>query len=383
MDYILDYLNDLSNTNNGKRNYVFSSLHNIQIQDPLSKLINWLNTERGAGIKIKSEEDLLIEDFLYKNKNKIIQLNLDDKKNIAKEKINIFNSNRRNPDFPTAQQKAILAELRKVPVYTVVNGNNEIILASPRHEISQSSIQWLYNQYYNWFIWKEDEGPVTVGLFFSNKEDAESYLHEICLRDPRGAQNLGVSVKSTGLDTFYYLNRTSSPRVQVRMISNLKELDLLITTNIKKKLSFVNPKQKYGQNWFKGTPIYILRTDNISNKKLIFFSNRDVEKALEGLKNSDTKLNIKEITIEIYNLENYLLDLEKSSSDLIQKVNFFPPYPLFEKNDVHVEDFKIEPLENKKIKRIINEKVKSVQRFCKGVIWLVTSDTLPSEENSW
>ena len=383
MDYILDYLNDLSNTNNGKRNYVFSSLHNIQIQDPLSKLINWLNTERGAGIKIKSEEDLLIEDFLYKNKNKIIQLNLDDKKNIAKEKINIFNSNRRNPDFPTAQQKAILAELRKVPVYTVVNGNNEIILASPRQEISQSSVQWLYNQYYNWFIWKEDEGPVTVGLFFSNKEDAESYLHEICLRDPRGAQNLGVSVKSTGLDTFYYLNRTSSPRVQVRMISNLKELDLLITTNIKKKLSFVNPKQKYGQNWFKGTPIYILRTDNINTKKLIFFSTRDVEKALEGLKNSDTKLNIKEITIEIYNLENYLLDLEKSSSDLIQKVNFFPPYPLFEKNDVHVEDFKIEPLENKKIKRIINEKVKSVQRFCKGVIWLVTSDTLPSEENSW
>jgi hypothetical protein len=383
MDYILDYFNDLSNTNNGEKNYVFSSLHNIQIQDPLSKLINWLNTERGAGIKIKSEEDLLIEDFLYKNKNKIIQLNLDDKKNIAKEKINIFNSNRRNPDFPTAQQKAILAELRKVPVYTVVNGNNEIILASPRQEISQSSIQWLYNQYYNWFIWKEDEGPVTVGLFFSNKEDAESYLHEICLRDPRGAQNLGVSVKSTGLDTFYYLNRTSSPRVQVRMISNLKELDLLITTNIKKKLSFVNPKQKYGQNWFKGTPIYILRTDNINTKKLIFFSTRDVEKALEGLKNSDTKLNIKEITIEIYNLENYLLDLEKSSSDLIQKVNFFPPYPLFEKNDVHVEDFKIEPLENKKIKRIINEKVKSVQRFCKGVIWLVTSDTLPSEENSW
>lgn len=59
-------------------------------------------------------------------------------------------------------------------------------------------------------------------------------MHEICLKDPRGAQNLGLSVKSTGLDTFYYLNRTSSPRVQVRMISNLKELDLVITTNIKK-----------------------------------------------------------------------------------------------------------------------------------------------------
>ena len=29
------------------------------------------------------------------------------------------------------------------------------------------------------------------------------------------------------------------------------------------------------------------------------------------------------------------------------------------------------------------EKIKSVQRFCKGVIWLLTSDTLPTEENSW
>ena len=38
---------------------------------------------------------------------------------------------------------------------------------------------------------------------------------------------------------------------------------------------------------------------------------------------------------------------------------------------------------NKTIKRMLSEKVKSAQRFYKGVIWLVTSDTLPSEENSW
>ena len=387
MDYILDYLNDLSN--NSKTGHIFSSFQNIQVQDPLSKLINWLNTERGAGIKIKSEEDILVEDFLYKNKSQIIQLNLDDKKNIPKEKTSLLSTNRRNPSFPTGQQKAILTELKKVPIYTVVNGNSEIILASPRQEISQSSVQWLYNQYYNWFIWKEDEGPVTVGLFFSNKEDAESYLHEVCLKDPRGAQNLGLSVKSTGLDTFYYLNRTSSPRTQVRMISNLEELDLLLSANIKKNLSFVNPKQKYGQNWFKGTPIYIIRTDDINSKKdtitkkLVFFSRQDVEKALEAFKKTDTKLNIKEPTVEIYNLENFLLDLEKSPDNLIQKVKFFPPYSSYQSNTRNIEDVKIESSENKKIKKILNEKVKSVQRFCKGVIWLVTSDTLPSEENSW
>jgi len=69
----------------------------------------------------------------------------------------------------------------------------------------------------------------------------------VCLKDPRGAQNLGLSVRSTGLDTFYYLNRTSNPKVQLRMISNLEELDLLLRINIKKNLSFVHPKQKYGK----------------------------------------------------------------------------------------------------------------------------------------
>ena len=55
---------------------------------------------------------------------------------------------------------------------------------------------------------------------------------------------------------------------------------------------------------------------------------------------------------------------------------------IFESRE-NIEDFKIELLEDKKIKKMVNEKVKSLQRFCKGVIWLVTSDTLPSEENSW
>ena len=297
MNYILDYLSNL--TDNKNPNLVFSSFQNVQVQDPLSKLIKWLNTDRGTGIKIKSEEDILIEDYLYSDNNKIIQLNLDEKRNNKEKNISLFASNKRNPNFPTEQQKILLTELKRVPVYTVVNGNNEIILASPREETNKNSLQWFYNQYYNWFIWENDEGPITVGLFFSDREDAESYLHEVCLKDPRGAQNLGLSVRTTGLDTFYYLNRTSNPKVQLRMISNLEELDLLLRINIKKNLSLVNPKQKYGKNWFKGTPIYILRTDQLNNRentKCIFFSRKDVDKVLEIYKNK--KLNAKQTTIE-------------------------------------------------------------------------------------
>ena len=382
MNYILDYLSNL--TDNKNPNLVFSSFQNVQVQDPLSKLIKWLNTDRGTGIKIKSEEDILIEDYLYSDNNKIIQLNLDEKRNNKEKNISLFASNKRNPNFPTEQQKILLKELKRVPVYTVVNGNNEIILASPREETNKNSLQWFYNQYYNWFIWENDEGPITVGLFFSDREDAESYLHEVCLKDPRGAQNLGLSVRTTGLDTFYYLNRTSNPKVQLRMISNLEELDLLLRINIKKNLSLVNPKQKYGKNWFKGTPIYILRTDQLNNRentKCIFFSRKDVDKVLEIYKNK--KLNTKQTTIEIYNLENYLLDLEKTSPETIKKTKFFPPYSSYKQiNEYSIED-NPELQKSKSMKRMVNEKLKSAQRFYKGVIWLVTSDTLPSEENSW
>jgi len=392
MNYIAEHLSNLLNME--KSNLVLPSSQSTQIQDPLSKLIKWLDTERRVGIKIRNEEEILIEDFLYTESNKIIQLNLDEDRNNIGKQISFFKTNKRNPTFPTEKQKTILSGLKRIPVYTVVNGNNEIILASPREEINRSSLQWFYNQYHEWFFWDKDEGPVTIGLFFFHKQDAESYLHEISLKDARGAQNSGLSIKSTGLDTFYYLNRTSDPKIQIRIIGDLEELDILLKINLKKNRSFVNPKQKYGSNWFKGTPIYILRTNNSLvnkredhgiNEQLVFFSKEDIEKVLEisNNNNNNKESTIEEPIIEIYNLENYLLDLEKSSYEMVQKIRFFPMYTLYQKigdnPKIHDKDL----TGNKKIKKILIEKVKSTQRFCKGVIWLVTSDTLPSEENSW
>ena len=393
MDYILDYLNNLLETK--QTNLVFSSFQNIQTQDPLSKLIKCLNTEKRGAIKIKSEEDILIDDFLYTNNNSIIQFNLDHEENVHKNKDNftVFKTSRRNPNFPTEIQKIILTELKKIIVYTVVNGNNEIILASPREENNNNSFQWFSDLYYNWFIWKEDEGPINIGLFFLNKEEADSYLHEICLKDPRGAQNIGLNIKSTGLDTFYHLNRTSNPKTQVRLITDLTELDLLLNIHINKNMNIINPKQKYGKNWFKGTPIYILRIndfiknqneqkENKIHKKLIFFNKNDInEVLLTG--NNKKNLDFKEPNIEIYNLENYLLDLEKSSTEIVKSAKFVPPYLSYLKMGNEISNDNEENITNDQIKKNLTKKIKSVERFCKGVIWLVTSDTLPTEENSW
>ena len=78
MNYISDYLDNL--LDDKRADMVFPSFQNVQVQDPISKLIKWLNTDRGVGIKIKSEEDILIEDFLPANNSQIIQLNLDNNK---------------------------------------------------------------------------------------------------------------------------------------------------------------------------------------------------------------------------------------------------------------------------------------------------------------
>lgn len=377
--------------------------------DPVSQLLSSLYSCRGIEVEIKSKDDIAIEDFFPATKKNSLSINIDkDLKLFSKpEKIPNFFSSKRQPGFPTQQQKAILSKLKKVPVYTVVNGYNEIVIASSRDMHPKNSLEWLYDRYYDNFLWKGDKGAVSLGLFFINKEDAETYLHEVCKRDPRGAEDIGLSVKVVGLDTFYELNRTSKPRMQAKLIADLEEIDLLLNENFSNNLSSFHPKQKYKKHWFQGSPIYIMKvSDNLNmgdgkkftlskysinndsnnDKKFLLFKKSDVERIWNSYRLKNKEMNLSEKpNLEIYNLENYLLDLEKSHLDLTLKTIFVPPYDsyvyskelnnklMIEKNDSFKEN----------INSYVNTKIKSFQRFYKGIIWLVTSDTLPSEDNSW
>ncbi len=231
-----------------------------------------------------------------------------------------------------------------------------------------------------------------------NKEDAASYLHEICKREPKEAENLGLKVKTVGLDVFYKLNRTSAPKTQSRLVGDLKEIDLLLTKYSSESMCTMHPKQKYSKDWFQGNPIYVLkfhkdvRDKTMSpyyfqdsyEKKLIFFSKEDAIKAWKVflVKKSQFSLNTKP-NIEIYNLENFLLDLENTPENSLE-LSFIPPYKSY-------LELKSQNNEKTFVKNGITDEyvyktklyMKNLQRFYKGVIWLFTSDTLPSEENSW
>ena len=199
--------------------------------DPVPSFIDKLSSGENLKIKIQSSTDNLLIQTKKKSDSLIIPYKSNEKLSQfpkVERCLSMF-SNKRSPNFPTREQKSLLAKLKQVPVYAVVNKQNEIITASPRDYHSSNSLQWLKNKYQEIFFWEYDEGSISVNLFFMNKEDAASYLHEICKREPKEAENLGLKVRTIGLDVFYRLNRTSAPRTQSRLIGDLEEISLILT----------------------------------------------------------------------------------------------------------------------------------------------------------
>ena len=370
------------------------------MQDPIPELINKISSGEDVKIKIETNNDNIV---IHNNKKKDtvnISYDLDNKPFNAPKLEKIFHlmSNRRSPNFPTKEQKYIVSKLRTVPIYTVVNKKNEIVTASSRDEKNSNSLRWIHEKYNELFFWSHDEGPITINLFFMNKEDASSYMHEICKKEPKEAENLGLKVKSVGLDVFYKLNRTSLPKIQSRLVADLKEIESIITKYAFNSDCTMHPKQKYSTYWFQGNPIYTIKLKKYlnhktllnysfphsSDRKFIFFNKEDAIKAWNILLAKQEKTFAhNEPNLEIYNLESLLLDIENHTENFID-VMFVPPYNSYleikyEQNQKLM--VKSNTFEEYVFKTKLN--VKNLQRFYKGLIWLFTSDTLPSEENSW
>jgi len=384
-------------------NWITHDVQNINLksfEDPVPTFIEKLSSTEELKVRIQTNND----NTFIQNGKRVTSLTIPhdwNKENLKLPKIQkalTLLSNKRSPNFPTTEQKSLLSKLKFIPIYTVVNKNNEIITASPRDYKNPYSLQWLREKSNELFFWSHDEGSVAINLFFMNKEDAASYLHEICKKEPKESENLGLKIKTVGLDVFYRLNRTSPPKTQSRLVADLSEVDQLLTNYMFRQKCIVHPKQKYSSNWFQGNPIYTMKLQknpvrkalseyffqNSSEKKIIFFNKEDAIKAWKIFlsKKMHSELN-KNPTIEIYNLESLLLDIEINPEKTMDII-FVPPYDSYlewtsDKKDLPIVDSNI--LKDSIFKLQLN--LKNLHRFYKGIIWLFTSDTLPSEENSW
>jgi hypothetical protein len=205
--------------NQFKEQTFFTQLQGIK--DPIPLLIEKLSSGKDIIVKLSTEDDTLI--LNNSKKNIAIQIKADFEQKEFKlptpgRILQVF-SNKRCRNFPTREQKHLLEKLKFIPVYTVVNKKNEIVTASPRESKESNSLDWFQNKYNELFFWTGDNGSISLSLFFMNKEDAATYLHEICKKEPKESEILGLSIKTVGLDVFYRFNRTSAPKTQTRLIA--------------------------------------------------------------------------------------------------------------------------------------------------------------------
>ncbi len=370
--------------------------------DPISLLFKNISSNENWKVKLQNDDNAIPRSL--ENETKSVQLKLDEKleeEQNTKKNFNFLNifANKRSPNFPTKNQKILVEKLKSIPVYTVVNNFNEIIISSPREGNQTNTLNHIRTIYNELFFWSHDEGPVSILLFFMNEQDAGNYLHEVCKKDPKEAEKLGLVIKKTGLDTFYKFNRTSPPKIQARLIGDLKEIDKIIKKTKNPNTLDINPKQRHAKNWFQGIPIYKLKLTNSANSKLlleyninseteknyIFFREEDMLSAWKEYitRNKFTKITNKP-NFEIYNFENLLLDTEKGESFQANDIILVPPYAKCRESKLNkIPVFNIEYSNQTRLIYSLKLKFEDIKRFYKGFLWLITSDTLPSEENSW
>jgi len=135
--------------------------------------------------------------------------------------------------FFSKTKNNIQKSLKTVPVYTILNGQNELVLAhSTMSSTSTPSI--LKSSVYKFCgSFDTDIEPRTLnsklGLFFMSREDAQVYLNEIAKSDPDGTNTVGLSIHGFGLDFAYRVMREYHPGIDFRFIPNLNEVQTLLT----------------------------------------------------------------------------------------------------------------------------------------------------------
>lgn len=387
----------------------YTQVSDSQIKDPVIKLLKDLRT-RKTKVTIPNKEDIIPS--LWNDRtirpSVFAEVNIGDDAPQLEKPIRfprVFQSPR-SPNFPTAQQKVLLDRLSRVPVYVVTTDTQNLVMAGPR-EAEETFFDWLYTKYYNWFVWTEDNGPISIVLFFVNKEDATLYLHDIGKDNPKDTEKEKYHIELTGLDYFYSLNRTSFPGVQARLVADFEEVYKLVSDYIPKHLHDIHPKQKYGKTVYKGNPIYMIKPatekkfwqrktrlidykitteDNTSYNRNVFFKLEDAYLAWDHFcyKNRTLRLPLFP-KIEIYNLESYLLDLESSDMSIVEDSYFVATQKSLKdlEQELTTMESVEEPILTKKVEKFMKIGSQKLIELCKGMLWVLTSDTLPTEDNSW
>lgn len=233
---------------------IYNSPANIKIKwdkaDELNENLHFKETY--GATKHKSSFSGYIEQFILKPRiQDAVQPNYDLNNFIQGYKDKVTTSN-----FYTKQTKPIQNALKNIPVYTVLNGRGEIVLANSFNGTNKGEKLNLQEIFYNFcgdFDTKSKKN-YNLGLFFMDRPGAEMYLTEIAKSDIDGTKTLGLSINCISLDSAYQITREyHSPNIDFRFVPKLNEVHNLINSKNSKE-GFIFDKHQH-QLRFRRRPI--------------------------------------------------------------------------------------------------------------------------------
>ena len=221
----------------------------------------------------------------------------------SKPKFNILNSLNdyantvTSSDFYTKKTNTMRQALKTVPVYVIVNGNNELVLVTTR------SGRFQFNSDFSTSLSNEQNVEVTqrrltrrpasrklvektlssqtkkFGFMFFDQNEAELYLDSIMeqseesthTKRSRGLNKVGLSIHCIGLDSAYDLVMRRS-NVDFRFIPSLTEVTALLKSSNQDKVltsDFKDLVSNDNKQFVKGVPIYLVQVLNTSKSHII------------------------------------------------------------------------------------------------------------------
>ena len=218
---------------------------NITLPTKKSKTINFLKELYTYPPKLnitweQLDELTADEDIITKRKS---LLDLSDKKPSLNNYKTAYLNKANASQFYKTKLKSLSNALQSIPIYLVVNGCGEIVVANSN--LSQAG------------------NLNKLGLFFLDRVDAECYLTEIAKTDLQGTNKLGLSIHCIGLNSAYKLLREQASNIDFRIIPSLDEMTQLFKVvkqgdsrfvfDIEQNQShFTFPEIKSPINWFNG-----------------------------------------------------------------------------------------------------------------------------------
>jgi len=143
--------------------------------------------------------------------------------------------------------KSIQNALANIPVFVILNGRNEIVLANPSINLGVKTFPAYVKKviYNSAGAFDQNLDNVNkLGLFFMSRADAETYLQTIAQTDIKGTKTVGLSVHCIGLDSVYRITREHHPGIDFRYVPNFTDVKELLDKHIGKSDIIVEDGQQ-------------------------------------------------------------------------------------------------------------------------------------------